>query len=136
MAAFFGGMREVADHKRPWVRLTVDQQGARLGPWLPLGRRAIPTYVLPWSQVERIEVMPDRYLSGPALRFVLRAPAPALLGAPNQGRWPDASQPVFLCGSARRMQRVLAVIPANLVSAPPADATPGPAPTTPAAPPA
>jgi hypothetical protein len=116
MAAFHGGMREVADHKRPWVRLRVDAQGARLGPWLPGGRRAIPTYVIPWSQVERIETLSDRYLSGPAVRFVLRAPVPALLGAPNAGRWPDAQQPVFLCGSARRLQRVLAAVPAGLVA--------------------
>jgi len=125
MPTFHGGMRELADHKRPWVRLQVDAQGARLGPWMP-GVRRIPTYVLRWSDVERIEPVTDRYLSGPGVRFVLRAPVPALQGPPNAGRWPDARQPVFLCGSDRRLRAVLAAVPATLVSARPQTAAPAP----------
>jgi hypothetical protein len=125
MATFHGGMRENADHKRPWVRLTVDRMGLRLGPWVP-GTRRLPTYVISWSQVERIEPVTDRYLSGPGVRFVLRAPAPALQGAPNAARWPDARQPVFLCGSDRRFRAVMAAVPASLI-AQPAASTPAPA---------
>ncbi len=99
MATFHGGMRELADHGRPWVRLQVDAQGARLGPWMT-GIRRMPTYVFAWSQVERVEPVVDRYLSG----------------APNAARWPDARQPVFLCGSERRLRAVLNAVPAALVS--------------------
>ncbi len=114
MATFHGGMRELADHGRPWVRLQADAQGARLGPWMP-GIRRMPTYVFAWSQVERVEPVVDRYLSGPGVRFVLRTPVPALAGAPNAARWPDARQPVFLCGSERRLRAVLNAVPATLV---------------------
>jgi len=117
MATFHGGMRELADHKRPWVRLVVDEQGARLGPWFPLVGR-MPTYVLPWSAVERIEPVVDRYLSGPGVRFVLRTPVAALQGAPNTGRWPDARQPIFLCGTDRRFREVLAAVPQALIAQP------------------
>jgi hypothetical protein len=110
MATCYGGMRELADHKWPWVRLDLDAQGARLGPWFP-GVRRMPTYVFRWSDVERIEPVTDRYLSGPAVRFVMRQPVPALQGAPNAGRWPDARQPVFLCGTDRRFRAVLAALP-------------------------
>ena len=130
MPTFHGGMRELADHPRPWVRLQVDAEGARLGPWLP-GLRRMPTYVLRWSDVERIEPVTDRYLSGPAVRFVLGNPVPALQGPPNAGRWPDARQPVFLCGSDRRLHAVLAALPAALVAGPTAAPPPQPqAPTT------
>ena len=117
MARFLGGMREQADHGSPWVRLRVDRQGARLGPWFPFTRRSIPTYVMPWAQVERVEPVVDRYRSGAAVRFVLRAPVAALEGPPNAARWPDAKQPLFLCGSTRRMRRVLAAVPGNLAGA-------------------
>ena len=129
MATFHGGMRELADHQRPWVRLQVDAQGARLGPWMP-GIRRMPTYVFRWSDVERIEPMTDRYLSGPGVRFVLRTPVPALQGPPNAARWPDARQPVFLCGSDRRLRAVLAALPATLVARPAAAPPPAPMTTT------
>ena len=116
MATFHGGMREQADHRRPWVRLSVDADAARLGPTLRAMRRAIPSYVMPWAQVERIEPVVDRYLRGPGVRFVLRAPVAALQGPPHAGRWPDAEQPVFLCGSLRRMQEVLAAVPPALIA--------------------
>jgi hypothetical protein len=125
MATFHGGMREQADHKRPWVRLTVDRMGLRLGPWLP-GMRRLPTYVIPWTQVERIERVTDRYLSGPGVRFVLRNPVRALEGSPNAARWPDARQPVFLCGSDRRFRAVMAAVPASLVAQPSAGGNPAP----------
>lgn len=125
MPTFRGGMRELADHKRPWVRLQVDAQGVRLGPWMP-GVRRMPTYVFRWADVERIEPVTDRYLSGPAVRFVLRTPVPALQGPPNAGRWPDARQPAFLCGSDRRLRAVLAAVPANLVARSPQTAAPAP----------
>jgi len=118
MPSFHGGMREQADHGRPWVRLRVDRQAARLGPWLPLMRRSIPTYVMPWSAIERVEAVTDRYLSGPAVRFVLRTPVAALEGPPNAAQWPAARQPVFLCGSLRTMRRVLAAVPGNLTGSP------------------
>jgi hypothetical protein len=114
MASFNGGMREQADHRSPWVRLEVDRQAARLGPRIPFMRRFIPTYVIPWSQVERVEPVIDRYLSGPAVRFVLSAPVAALEGAPNAARWPAAQQPVFLCESMEHMRDVLAAVPAHL----------------------
>ena len=120
MATFHGGMRELADHPRPFVRLAVSAQGVRLGPWM-FGMRRMPTYVFAWTDVERIEPVSDRYLSGPAVRSVLRHPVPALAGSPNTARWPDARQPLFLCGSDRRQAAVLAAVPANLV-APPAPA--------------
>jgi hypothetical protein len=131
MPSFRGGMREVADHKRPWVQLSVDTQGARLGPWMP-GMRRLPTYVFPWSQVERIEPLTDRYLSGPAVRFVMRTPVEALEGPPNAARWPAARQPVFLCGNQRRFRAVMAAVPANLVAhAPvPPESPAQPTPTT------
>ena len=116
MATFHGGMRELADHRRPWVRLVVDDKGARLGPWFPLLHR-MPTYVLRWSDVERIEPVIDRYLSGPGVRFVLREPIPAVQGAPNTARWPDARQPIFLCGTDRRFRDVLGAVPRELVAA-------------------
>jgi hypothetical protein len=125
MATFRGGMRELADHRRPWVRLRVDAQGARLGPWMP-GMRRMPTYAFRWSDVEGIEPVTDRYLSGPGVRFVLRTPVPALQGPPNAARWPDARQPVFLCGSDRRLRAVLSAVPANLVARPPQTAAPAP----------
>jgi hypothetical protein len=118
MPTFHGGMREQADHNRPWVRLRLDRQSARLGPWLPFMRRSIPTYIMPWSQVERIEPLTDRYLSGAAVRFVLRSPVAALEGPPNAAHWPAAQQPVFLCGSARRLKRVLAALPSTLAPFP------------------
>jgi hypothetical protein len=114
MASFRGGLREVADHKRPGARLDVDAQGARLGPWFPLMRR-MPTYVFTWSQVERIEPLADRFLSGPGIRFVMREPVPALQGAPNAAQWPPARQPIFLCGNDASYRAVLAALPANLM---------------------
>jgi len=117
MATFRGGMREVADHNRPWVRLIVDAQGARLGPWMP-GFRRMPTYVFRWSDVERIEPVTDRYLSGPGVRFVMRDPVPALEGSPNRGRWPAARQPVFLCADHTQLAEVMATLPPNLVARP------------------
>lgn len=131
MASFFGGMREVADHSRPWVRLRLDGQSARLGPWLFFMRRSVPSYVMAWSLVERVEPVTDRYLSGAAVRFVLRSPVAALEGPPNSARWPAAQQPMFVCGSLRRMQRVLASVPGSLrASSPP---QPQPPPTNPQA---
>jgi hypothetical protein len=114
MASFRGGMREVADHKRPWVQLDVDAQGARLGPWFPLVRR-MPTYVFTWSQVERIEPVTGQYLAGPGIRFVMREPVPALEGSPNLAKWPPARQPIFLCGNDAKFQAVLAALPPNLI---------------------
>jgi hypothetical protein len=114
MASFRGGMREVADHKRPWVRLDVDTEGARLGPWFPLVRR-MPSYVFSWSQVERIEPLTDRYLSGPGIRFVMREPVPALQGGPNAAQWPPARQPIFLCSNDSNLRAVLAALPASLI---------------------
>ena len=116
MATFHGGMREQADHRRPWVRLSVDADAARLGPTLRFMRRYIPSYVMPWAQVERVEPVVDTYLRGPGVRFVLRASVAALQGPPHAGRWPDARQPVFLCGSERRMREVLAAMPPALVA--------------------
>lgn len=115
MPTFHGGMRELADHGRPFVRLRVDGQGVRLGPWL-FGFRRMPTYVIRWADVERVEPVTDRYLSGPGVRFVLREPVAALEGPPNAGRWPDARRPVFLCGTDRRLRAVLDALPANLVA--------------------
>lgn len=123
MATFHGGMREQADHRRPWVRLSIDADSVRLGPTLRFMRPRIPSYVIPWATVERVEPVVDRYLRGPGVRFVLREPVPALLGTPNMARWPDARQPVFLCGSLQRMQQVLAAVPPSLVASP----TPAPA---------
>jgi hypothetical protein len=114
MVSFHGGMREEADHPRPFVRLQLDREAARLGPWLPFMGGSIPTYVIPWSQVERVEPLIDKYLSGPAVRFVLREPVAALEGGPGAARWPAARQPVFLCGSMQRMREVLAAVPASL----------------------
>jgi hypothetical protein len=112
MASFRGGMREVADHHRPWVRLDVEDAGVRLGHWFPGMGRYIPTYVIPWAQLERVEPLPDTYRDGPAVRFLLREPVPAQVGAANAGQWPPARQPVFLCGTTRRMQEVLqALVP-------------------------
>ncbi len=113
MPSFIGGMREVADHKRPWVRLQIDSDALRLGPALRLMRRYIPTYVIPWSEVERVEPLEDQYLAGPAVRFVLRTPVDALEGNPSRGRWPAARQPVFLCGSRERLRAVMAALPAR-----------------------
>jgi hypothetical protein len=110
MARFRGGLREVADHHRPWVRLDVTASGVRLAPWFPGMGRYIPDYVIPWEQLERVEPLPDAFRDGPAVRFVLREPVPAKLGAPNAGRWPPAQAPVFLCGSLQRMQAVLAAL--------------------------
>jgi hypothetical protein len=121
MPTFHGGMRELADHKRPWVRLAVDAEGARLGPWM-VGVRRMPTYSFRWTEVERIEPVTDRYLNGPGVRFVLRRPVAAMEGSPNAARWPDARRPVFLCGSDRRLRDVLAALPAELVAAEPAPA--------------
>jgi hypothetical protein len=120
-------MREVADHQRPWVRLSVDSQGGRLGPWM-FGFRRIPTYVFRWSDVERIEPVTDRYLSGPGVRFVFRTPLPALEASPNAARWPAARQLVFLCGS--HLQDVLAAVPPGLVAR---EASPAGAPASPPA---
>lgn len=130
MPTFHGGMRELADHPRPFVRLAVDARGVRLGPWM-FGMRRMPTYTFAWSDVERIEPVTDRYLSGPAVRFVLRHPVPALIGKPNAARWPDARQPLFLCTTDRRLAAVLAAVPANLVAlpAPSPPETPAPAAT-------
>ncbi|HEV7677597.1 MAG TPA: hypothetical protein VGQ42_03420 [Candidatus Dormibacteraeota bacterium] len=113
MASFHGATREQADHKR--MRLTVDQQGGRIEPWLWGARGHAPTHVFSWSQVERIEPVVGRYMSGPGIRFVFREAVPALEGSPNAARWPAAKAPVFLCGSDRRYRAVLAAVPASLV---------------------
>jgi hypothetical protein len=119
MATFHGGLREQSDHRRPWVRLSIDADAARLGPTLRFMRPRTPSYVIPWSNIERVEPVVDRYLRGPGVRFVLREPVPALQGSPNAARWPDTRQPVFLCGSMERMRKVLAAVPQQLVATPP-----------------
>jgi hypothetical protein len=136
MADFRGGMREQADHKRPWVRLRVDSQGGQLGPWFPGARWRIPHYVFSWDQVERIEPVVGRYMSGPGVRIVFKAPLPALEGAPNAARWPAAKAPIFLCGTDHRYRAVLAAVPAALVSQEPPGGVPETQPPAPASPPA